>query len=297
LTAHARRPLVRWHGGKWKIAKWVIEHFPPHSTYVEPFGGGASVLLQKKKARAECYNDLDETLIGLFRVLQDPAGSARLVELLEVTPFSRAEFDLAYEKTDDPVERARRTLIRSFMGYGSDGTAGVYKTGFRRTVTHAAKFPAAEWKTYPKALRTTIDRFRDVVLEQTDAGALMLSLDSPSTLFYIDPPYHPSTRSAGNRRRGQGFHVYSHEMEHEDHVALLELLSGLKGMVVLSGYPLDLYDEALPDWRRVERDAYADGGRARTECLWINPAAQERMTTAGAPVPPRLSWEEEHVGH
>src|SRR3546814_7779048 len=71
----------------------------------------------------------------------------------------------------------RRTIVRSFMGFGSDGTAGVYPTGFRRNVTNAGKFPASEWKSYPKALRRTIDRFRSVVIEQTDAFELMPSLD------------------------------------------------------------------------------------------------------------------------
>lgn len=285
MGAHSRRPVVRWHGGKWKIAKWVIEHLPPHQTYVEPFGGGASVLLQKPKSKGECYNDLDETLIQVFRVMQDPEQAARLISLLECTPFSRAEFDLAYTPVDDPVERVRRTLIRSFMGYGSDGTAGIYKTGFRRTVSHAAKFPASEWKTYPKALLATIDRFRDVVIEQTDAFELIKQLDAAETLFYVDPPYHPSTRSQGNRRRGQGYHVYSHELDEAQHDDLLVLLKHCKGMVVLSGYPHVLYDDFLDGWLRVERGAYADGGRARTECLWINRAAQNRMTTKAADQP------------
>src|SRR3546814_2874790 len=99
------------------------------------------------------------------------------------------------------------------MGFGSDGTAGGYPTGFRRNVTNAGKFPASEWKSYPKALRRTIDRFRSVVIEQTDAFELMPSLDAEETLFYIDPPYHPDTRSQGNRRRGKGFRSEEHTSE------------------------------------------------------------------------------------
>jgi DNA adenine methylase len=301
MTSHRRRPLIRWHGGKWKWAKWIIGFFPPHDTYVEPFGGGASVLLQKRPAKAECYNDLDETLIQLFRVLQDPAQAERLVRLLEFTPFSRAEFDLANGADNraiaDPVEAARRTIIRSFMGYGSDGTAGLYRTGFRRTVTQARKFPAKEWATYPDALRFTIERFQSVVLEQCDAFKLMPELDKPGTLFYVDPPYHPDTRSKGNRRRGAGFHVYKHELVEADHPRLLESLLALSGMVVLSGYPHPLYDEMLPGWLRFERDAYADGGRHRKEALWLNPAVQHRLSeerlTAARRIQPRLLLEDE----
>src|SRR3546814_2282652 len=107
-------------GGKWRLAAWVISFFPRHVTYVEPFGGGASVMLQKAPAKAELYNDLDETMIQLFRVIQDPEKAEKLVWLLERTPFSRAEFELAYKPAKDDVEAVRRTIVRSFMGFGSE---------------------------------------------------------------------------------------------------------------------------------------------------------------------------------
>jgi DNA adenine methylase len=248
---------------------------------VEPFGGGASVLLRKPAAYAEVYNDLDRRLVALFRVLRDREQAAELIRLLELTPFAREEFHLAYEETEDPVESARRTVIRSFMGFGSDGTAGVYRTGFRCNVTASGSTPASAWKNYPEALTAAVERLRAVVLDNRPAAAVMKQYDAPATLFYVDPPYLPSTRSQGNRRRrGPGtaaFEVYAHELSEEDHVLLLQELQGLAGMVVLSGYPSELYDSKLLGWRRAEKKTHADGGLKRTEVIWINPACQEAL--------------------
>ncbi|WP_019833802.1 DNA adenine methylase [Sphingomonas sp. PR090111-T3T-6A] len=272
-----KRPLLRWHGGKWRLAPWIIEHLPPHRCYVEPFGGAASVLLRKPRTYAEIYNDLDATLVNLFRVLRDSEAASRLIQSLELTPFARDEFLEAYQPAGDPVEDARRTIVRSFMGFGSDGTNGVYRTGFRANSNRSGSTPAHEWVNYPSALRDLVDRLAGVVIENRDAVEVMRAHDGPTTLHYVDPPYLPETRSSGNRRRGQGYHVYVHDMSTEEHLPLLAALAGLEGMVVLSGYPSNLYDEQLIGWRRIERAAFADGARERTEVLWINPAAQAAM--------------------
>lgn len=276
-TADVTRPALRWHGGKWRLAPWIISHFPPHRIYVEPYGGAASVLLRKPRSYSEVWNDLDGVLRQFFSVLRDRNMADELIRRLELTPYHRMEFEEAYEAATDPIEQARRTLIRSFMGFGSDGAAGQYSTGFRSNVSRQGTTPAMDWTSYPTGLRQIVSRLAGVTFEARPALALFDQYDSPETLFFVDPPYLPITRSAGNRRRGQGFHVYAHEMEDADHVELLDRLKAVAGMVVLCGYPSDLYDAALTGWRRLQRRAWADGGRARTECLWINPAAMDHM--------------------
>jgi DNA adenine methylase len=72
------RPALRWHGGKFRLAPWIQNFFPPHRIYCEPYCGAASVLLTKPRCWAEYLNDLDAELINLFRVLQDGARANEL---------------------------------------------------------------------------------------------------------------------------------------------------------------------------------------------------------------------------
>lgn len=266
------RPIVRYHGGKWLLAPWIIGYFPPHHTYVEPFGGGGSVLLRKPRAYSEVYNDLDHEIVTLFRVLRDPVVADRLIELLRLTPFARVEFFDAYAEAADPVEIARRLIVRSFMGFGSDGFNRDVRTGFRADTTKSGTTPAHDWRGYPDTLAPCITRLRGIVIENRPALDVIAKHDGPETLHYIDPPYLPQTRSDKSRKSGERYHAYRHEMTREDHVALLDALQAVKGMIVLSGYPSQLYDASLNGWLRVERVALADGARERIEVLWLNPA-------------------------
>lgn len=267
-----QRPLLRWHGGKWLLAPWIIGHFPRHRIYVEPFGGAASVLLRKPRSQAEVWNDLDGDLVNLFRVLRgDRAGD--LIEQVRLTPFAREEFREAYSPSCDPVDRARCMVVRSFMGFGSNSVHRL--SGFRGNGIRAGTLPQHNWLSYPDALAAIIERLEGVVIENRPALDLMAQQDHSEALFYVDPPYVFASR-------GDEGHDYAHELDDAGHAALLAALRGLKGMVVLSGYPSPLYDDSLTDWARVERVALADGARPRMEVLWINPACTAALKSERA---------------
>jgi DNA adenine methylase len=291
------RPVLRWHGGKWKLAPWIISHFPPHRIYVEPFGGAASVLMRKTPCYAEVYNDLDNVVVNLFRVLRDPDKASRLIAALKLTPFARTEFDEALLPAEDDVERARHLVVRAFMGFGSNAhssspvslktgfksftrtDADKYRsTGFRANSNRSGTTPAHDWMSYPVALQAIVERVQGkaVIIESRDASKVMAQHDSPATLHYVDPPYLPETRSPANKYDLK-HRMYRHELSRGEHVKLLGFLKRLEGMVVLSGYASDLYDARLRGWRRFEISALADGARARTEVLWINPACSAAL--------------------
>ena len=198
------RPVLRWHGGKWRLARWIISHFGPHRVYVEPFGGAASVLLRKARSEREIYNDLDSKVVALFRVLRDRDQAAELVRRIALTPYARDEFIAAYEPSDDPIEAVARWLIVSGMGHSTDGGLRPYRTGFRVQPARRTDAPdvAAAWATYPSALAEAAQRLLGVDVENRRAVEVMLDHDAADTLHYVDPPYLLSLRSKSWNQRG-----------------------------------------------------------------------------------------------
>lgn len=271
------RPALRYHGGKFRLAPWIIQFFPPHGCYVEPFGGAAGVLLRKPRVYAEVYNDLDGEIVNFFRVVRDPAMRADLIEACRLTPYAREEFNQAYEATDDPLERARRTCIRAAMGFGSAGATKA-TTGFRTDTRRNYGTAQHNWMDYPGSLGVIGERFAGVLIENRDAIDVIQSHDGQDTLYFVDPPYVHSTRAMRNKGG------YRHELDDEGHRRLIAALLDVDGMVVLCGYRNPLYDSELSDWRRHDTSARISGRRGtslRTESVWINPRCADALD--GAP--------------
>lgn len=263
-----QRPILRYMGSKWMMAPWIVEHFPPHTCYVEPFGGGASVMLRKAPARYEIYNDLDSDVVNLFRVMRDPDQSTMLARLLSLTPYARQELEAARELSDNPIERARRLLIRAWCTHGHESrianSSGLSWPNIKSKYGNC--YAPQNFAQLAESIGAVCARMRGVTIEHLDALELIRRVDSGhDVLIYCDPPYLGSTRHRA---------YYGHEMMGEvAHAALLAALVACRSMVVISGYHHPLYDDALAGWHRVERDAVADGGRSRVEVLWVNPRA------------------------
>ncbi|MGB6056353.1 MAG: DNA adenine methylase [Burkholderiaceae bacterium] len=274
------KPALRYHGAKFRLAPWVMQFFPDHTHYVEPFGGAAGVLLQKTPSYAEIYNDLDRAVVNFFRVLRDPVTRVRLIEQILLTPYARDEFELAMEPSDDPIEEARRLAIRAQMGFGSAGATKGH-TGFRIDTKREYSTAQHLWREYPEAIAIAGQRLAGVLIENRPAVDVMRQHDSPTTLHYVDPPYLHATRNRG-AHHGR---YYRHELTDQDHVQMLEMLASLQGFVVLSGYPSTLYDEQLRGWSRYETCARISAGRGtalRNEVVWINPACQAALNRQAA---------------
>lgn len=222
------RSPVRWFGGKGILATKLVKLFPPHTVYVEPFGGGASVLFAKAPSKVEVYNDIDEGLVNFFHVLRDPKMFTEFQRQVSLTPYSRSGYDVFrrswMEKTDS-VERAAAWFIvarQSFSGTFADGWSSTIRENWRGVSASVATYLSAVDRLPEAHLRLMC-----VQVEQQDFRTILKRYDTPDTLFYLDPPYLHATRQ--HKR-------YAHEMTKADHTDLVEKLLQLQGMAVLSGY-------------------------------------------------------------
>ena len=266
------KPALRFYGGKWSLADWVISYFPhgfEKMHYVEPFGGAAGVLLSKPPSILETYNDLDSRLVTFFRVLRE--RPKELARVLELTPFSREEYMRSFEPAGDELETARRLFVSQWQAIG--GTNG-RKSGWRilRFPDGRYSAPARDYARAVDNLNDIARRFWGVQIENLPALELIRKTDSAETLFYVDPPYPHETRGSKGKS-------YAYEMTPDDHRELSETLGRLRGFVLLSSYRSGLYDELFPHWTRVDRDSKTMSGGSAVESLYLSPRLSENLGT------------------
>ena len=254
--------VLKYHGAKWSLAEWIIDHFPPHHSYLEPFFGSGAVLFNKTRSHIETVNDLDGDVVNLFDCIrQDPEKLGRMVYY---TPYSRQEYEKTYlpDLPSDPFARAARFLVRCNQGYGF--RTNEILVGWKNDVQGRERAYAAKcWIDLPEVIAQAAERLRGVQIEHRPAGDVIARFNRENVLIYCDPPYILSSRSGGKRQ-------YKHEMTDADHEELLAVLKAHRGPVLISGYPSELYDRELRDWRSETTTATDQLSRRRKEVLWMN---------------------------
>jgi DNA adenine methylase len=273
--------VLQWFGGKTMHAEWIIRHLPHRcDCYVEPFGGGGSILWLKEPAYQSVYNDIDSRLVNFFRVLLHPVLNKRFQRLLAIAPYSRELLEWALRAQNKAKSRVRRAFAFyvgvsfSLASHASPQKQSV--TAFSIAKGRSGN-SARKWHNRRFTVREFIRRTYRVTVEHLDWRDVLRRYDAPETLFYIDPPYVLHTRISGG---------YKHEIKKRDQLDLIATLAKIQGMVVLSGYDSRYYQllETLCGWRRVEKQTvcFAAGKLGakrtrRTEILWINPRCWKRL--------------------
>lgn len=256
------RPVLRYHGGKWRIAPWIISHFPAHRIYVEPFAGATSVFFRKPKAANAFLSDASPDVVHYLETVRvNHRALAAAISRIRYSPrtYRAAYARDALEHAGD-VQRAAIMAVRSFMGHGSDSL-------WRRNGFRSHPIAADAWKTLPGAIVEAGEKMREnVQVRHMDATQAILQFDRPDALIYADPPYPDDVRGSDRRDR------YDVEMRSEsEHGVLAYVLRSSRAKVVVSGYPCPLYDRLYVGWQAYERPSMADGARPRVEKIWIKP--------------------------
>ncbi len=270
-------PVLRYPGAKWRISSWIVDQFPAHQTYVEPFFGSGAVFFAKAPSHAELINDLDGDVVNLFRVLRDPVRACALAQALTQTPWARDEWKESRDnRTDphpDPIERARRFLV---LAWQSHGQRLGYQCGWRHDGPMGAHSSVArQWQNLPARVQSVTARLRDAQIESVPALELIRKYRGSNVLLYCDPPYLGSTRREKK--------LYVHELlKPDEHRELLDALKSHPGPVVLSGYASALYDLELASWRRLTCTTVSEKGKPRTEVLWVNREAAKQGNLFGS---------------
>lgn len=248
--------ILKYPGGKWRIADWIISYFPEHKVYCEPFFGSGAVFFNKQPCYIETINDMNGDIVNLFRVCRD--YPEELAKAINLTPFARDEFISCNTPSDNPIEQARRTLVRYHQSFGTSNSS---KNSWRNVQTYGGPRCATMWNCLPDTIMNCCERLKDAQIENTDALTLIERYNNENTLIYLDPPYLQNLRKKN---------MYKCEMSDEQHIEMLRLIKKSKSKIILSGYDNELYNSELFNWVTAEKETIAQMGLHRIEKLWMN---------------------------
>lgn len=250
--------ILKYPGAKNRLAEWIISFIPEHRVYLEPFFGSGAIFFNKAKAKIETINDLDGNVCNLFRMIREYPDE--FAKGLEMTPYSREEYENAYAvgSAETDMERARKFMVRCWMGMGS---SNVYKNGFRSSQQGNSPKTTKHWGELPDRVLLAAERLKHAQIERLPALELLRRYNTPDVFIYLDPPYLPGTRKG---------YLYKLEMSKDDHIELLEAVKGHPGKILISGYDNEVYNKILNGWSKAQKQTQAEHGLKRIETLWFN---------------------------
>jgi len=206
VTLHQPAPFG-WVGGKRQLSKTIVPLIPPHKTYVEPFAGAASVFWAKQPSEVEVLNDLDPDLMRFYR---------------DIGKIEKCNLAQTSKNWDRLKERQGKLEACEFLSevlcsYGDSRGSKLQPTSTSVQATTCYRTNAPQFHRYLPEYQA---RLKQTKLHNEDWQAVILQYDALDTFFFLDPPYHGTSR-------GYKFG--------EDQLArLAETLPNLKGKWLLS---------------------------------------------------------------
>lgn len=221
-------PSLKLIGGKTRIRKLLYEHFPYHTTYVEPFLGSGTVLIGKYKALDETVGDLNSFLIDYYTVIRDfPLTFYEKMKLEHRLLCVDPESNFAHIKeqvmaTKNQVMRAVYFYLitkHCFNGIWRINNDGNCNSSWGGTTRGRGIFTEA-W------LEAVSKRIQGVNFIQTDYRQLLSKTSGdPKTFVFLDPPY----RQKSKENPGGCLTTYNNiRFKDEDHIIMSDTLKKAK---------------------------------------------------------------------
>lgn len=264
----ARKHICRYYGGKSRLVPELISLLapPPYArTYIEGFGGGATLLLNKPAHPVEVLNDLNGDLVNLYTVIRDERLLEKFLLHLELTPYSRLEFERARSETEDPIQnipdpvRAARYYVVLQQSYGGGGAINPSWSFTRRISRRGVSQCVSAWLTRIENLRDIHERLRGVQIERADILDLIQRYDSPDAVFYLDPPYITDEAIEA---------PYAITMGADQHKDFLNAIINCRAKVLVSNFQSHMYDVLIGHgFYRLRIGSTTTG---KPEMVWLN---------------------------
>jgi DNA adenine methylase len=255
-----KKPPFSYYGGKQTMAKHILPLIPKHTTYVEPFAGGAAIFWLKEPSKVEILNDTNRELINFYEVVKSDFVS--LEKEVAISLHSRSQHNDAWVIYSNPhmfskIKRAWAVYILATQGFGGQLSKswGRDKTN-NKTVQQFNN--RRDLFTYDYAIR-----LQTVSFESRDAIRLIETTDYEDCFFYVDPPYYNADMG-----HYDGYTI-------EDFELLLKTLSKITGKFLLSSYPSELLSGYIKQntWQSKGFEmqvAVSNKGKRKTEVLTAN---------------------------
>jgi DNA adenine methylase len=239
------KPIFK-ENSKLSMSKWIIGHLPENhreKTYIEPFSGCATVLLNKEKSDVEVLNNQDSNVVKIYQALRDePKETTRRINLYKCCEetFTRA---LKKEKFEDYLDSAINEFILRKMSKSEK------KQAFHQNPL---------WESNTENLIKISNRIKEVYILNKCPFKIIETFNEKSTIVYCSPPYLYETNTSKK--------VYQSEMDTEKHIELSHLLNSFKGNVIISGISSPLYKRLYKNWKAYKNKF--SGGTVET--IWKN---------------------------
>jgi site-specific DNA-adenine methylase len=260
---------IKYFGGKSLCFKDIFKYFPnreEYNTYIEPFGGSFSLGLKMEvPAEVEIYNDLEQNVYSLYKVLSDP----------EMFQLFKSKCDLAMYNEDirrefkELLKHEDITLVeRAFYFFYTNRTShnGIGGFSMATCIRRGMSKSTSDFLSAIDRLQELHDRMSKVIVTNMDGNKLIRRYDDPRVLCYCDPPYEQSTRTAAR---------YKVDMDRDGHIEFLNTVIESKSKIIISGYDCELYDKLTENgFSKIHFDVNTIGGdfkpKTKVETLWKN---------------------------